>query len=191
MCELLSLHYFPWNRHCPDKGLYLYSPLGAHSCHFIFIPWVCWPCWPIGFITSFFGLPRPTLLFSPYSSCGPVSCHSCHVGLLGLLPLFLGFLSRLTSSLPLILPMGLLAVTLVMLVHWACYLFSLASPVHLLLLYLLFFPWACWLLLLPCWPIGLAASFHGLPGSLTSPLPFNIPMSLLAVIFVMLTYWVY
>jgi len=48
-------------------------------------------------------------------------------------------------------------------VEWACYFFSWASLVHLLHLYILFFPWACWLLFLPCWPIGLATSFLRLP----------------------------
>jgi len=86
-----------------------------------------------------------------------------HVGQLGLLPLSLGFLGPITSSLPLILLMGLLAVILAMLAHWACYLFSWASSTHLLHFYFLFLPWACCLLFLPCWPIGLATSFLGLP----------------------------
>ena len=96
----------PWNRHCPDKGFCPYSPLGSCSYHFSSIPWACWLCQPIGLITFFLGLPRPTyLIFTSYSSHGPAGCSSCHVGLLCLLSLFLGFLGSLTSSLPLILPM--------------------------------------------------------------------------------------
>ena len=43
--------------------------------------------------------------------------------LLGSLPLSLGFLDLITSFLPLIVPMGLLAVILAMLTHWTYYLF--------------------------------------------------------------------
>ena len=120
---------------------YLFSQASqAHLFHLylLFFPRVCQllflSCWPIGLATSF-------------------------LGPLGLLPLFLGFLSSLTLSLPLILSMGLLAVILVMLAHWACYLFSWASLTHLLHFYLIFFPWTYWLLFLPCQPIGLTTSF--------------------------------
>ena len=107
-----------WNGHCPNKGLYPYSPLGSYSCHFSSFPWAYWPCWPIGLITSFLGLPQLTcLIFTSYSSHDLASCYSCHVGPLGLLPLFLGFLGPLISSLPLIIPMGLLVVILAMLAH--------------------------------------------------------------------------
>ena len=138
-----ALHFFVslWNGHYLDMGLYLYSPLGSYSCHFFSTPRACWPCWPIGPITSFLGFPRPTyLIFTSYSSHGPANCHSCHIGPLGLLPLFLGFSGLLTSSSPLILLLGLLAMIPIMLAHWACYLFSWASSAHLLHLYLLFFP---------------------------------------------------
>ena len=105
----------------------------------------------------FLRLLRPTfLIFSPYSSHGPTNCHSCHASPLGLLSLFLGFLGPLTSPLPLILPMGLLAVIPAMLAYWACYLFSWASLARLLHLYLLFFLCDWWLSFLPCWSIGLA-----------------------------------
>ena len=126
---------------CPDKGLFPCSPLGSYSCHFPSFPWACWP---IGLITSFLGLPQPIcLIFTSYSSYRPVGCYSCHVGPLGLLLLFLGFLGPLASSLPLILPMGLLAVMPAMSAHWTCYLFSWASSAYLFHLYLVFFPWAC------------------------------------------------
>ena len=175
----ITFFVLSWNGHCLEKGLCLYSLLGSYSCHSSSFPWACWPCWPIGLTASFLGLLRPTyLIFTSYSSHGHVGCYSCHVGPFGLLPLFLGFLDSLTSSLslvlpmltsslPLILPMGLLAVILAMLVHWACYLFSWASLAHLLHLYLLFFPWACWLLFLPCWPIRFTNLF----------LPFIFPFS--------------
>ena len=132
----ITFFVLSWNGHCLEKGLCLYSLLGSYSYHSSSFPWACWPCWPIGLTTSFLGLLRPTyLIFTSYSSHGHVGCYSCHVGPFGLLPLFLGFLDSLTSSLslvlpmltsslPLILPMGLLAVILAMLVHWACYLFS-------------------------------------------------------------------
>ena len=83
---------------------------------------------------------------NPFSFQGPTG----HVGPLGLLLLSLGFLGPHTLSLPFILPMGLLIVIPAMLARWACYLFSWASSARLLLLYLLFLPWACWLLFLPC-----------------------------------------
>ena len=132
----ITFFVLSWNGHCLEKGLCLYSLLGSYSYHSSSFPWACWPCWPIVLTTSFLGLLRPTyLIFTSYSSHGHVGCYSCHVGPFGLLPLFLGFLDSLTSSLslvlpmltsslPLILPMGLLAVILAMLVHWACYLFS-------------------------------------------------------------------
>lgn len=58
--------------------------------------WVCWlsflPCWPIGFITSFLGLPQPIYFsFTSFYAYGPVSCYSCHLDLLGLLPLSIFF----------------------------------------------------------------------------------------------------
>ena len=109
----------PWNGHCPNEGLCPYSPLGSYFYHSSFFPWACWPYWPTGLIISFLGLSRPTYyIFTSYSSCGPVGCHSCHVDPLGLLLLSLDFLGQLTLSLPLILSMGLLAVIPAMLAHW-------------------------------------------------------------------------
>ena len=110
-CACITFFVPPWNGHSPNEGLCPYSPLGSYFCHSSFFPWACWPYWPTGLIISFIGLSRPTyFIFTSYSSCGPVGCHSCHVDPLGLLPLSLDFLGRLTSSLLLILPMGLLAV---------------------------------------------------------------------------------
>ena len=67
---------------------------------------------------------------------GPVG----HVGPLGSLALSSVFPDPLVSSLPLILPMGQLAIIPAMLAHWTCYLFSWASSAHLLHLYVSFFP---------------------------------------------------
>ena len=112
---------------------------------FIFVPcpWACWlpflPCWSVGFVTSFIGLPRPN--YYTFTSCcayGPVGCHSCHVSSLGLLPLSLGFPSPIVLLLPLVVPIGLLAVILAMLAHWACYLFPWASLAQLLYFYLFY-----------------------------------------------------
>ena len=73
------------------------------------------PCWPIRFVTSFLGISRP--IYFTFTSCcayRPVGYHFCHVGALDLLPLFLGFHGPFTLLLPLIVPMGLLAVILTM-----------------------------------------------------------------------------
>ena len=67
---------------------------------------------------SSLGLSRPiyfTFIF--YYVHGSINCHSYHVGLLSLLPLFLSFLSPFALLLPLIVSMSLLAVIPVMLVH--------------------------------------------------------------------------
>ena len=95
---------------------------------FLLCPWACrlsfLPCWPIGLIISFLGFPRP--IYFTFTSCcayGPIGCHPCHVGPLGLLPLSLGFFNPFTLLLPLVVPMGLLAIIPTMLAHWAYYLF--------------------------------------------------------------------
>ena len=103
-------------------GLLLLLPL------FLPYPWASWlsflPCWLIGFTTSFLRLPRLIYFtFTSYYIHGPISCHSYHVGLLGLSFLSLGFHSPFTLLLPLIMPMGLLAIISAMLAHWANYLF--------------------------------------------------------------------
>ena len=88
-------------------------------------------------------LPFTKLYFCNSFSCyahGTASCHFCHVGPLGLLPLFLGFLGPFTLSLPLIVPMSLLAFIFAMLAHWVYYLFSWVSSAHLFCLYLLLCP---------------------------------------------------
>lgn len=98
----------------------LFLPFQPARLFFFFVPFpvipasllaVILPCWPIGFITYFFGLPQPIyFFFSSNCAHGPTGCHSCHVSLLGLLHLFLGFLGPFTSSLPLIVPISLLVV---------------------------------------------------------------------------------
>ena len=90
-----------------------------------------------------------------------------------LLPLSLGFFSSFTLSLPLIPPMGLLAVISTILTHWACYLFPWASSANLLYLYLLFVPRVCWLSFLPCLPIGF--------NNLLLPFKFHFPSTSLIV----------
>ena len=193
MCDLLGLHYFLFRPsvewHCPDKGLFPCSPLGSYSCHCSSFPWAYWP---IGLITSFLGLPQPTcLIITSYSSYGSVGCYSCHVGPLVLLLLFLGFLGPLASSLPLILPMGLVAIIPVMSAHWTCYLFSWASSAHLFHLYLLFFPWASSCYSCYVGPLYLLPVFLGFLSPLTSSLPLILPMGLLVAIPAMLAHWVY
>ena len=98
------------------------------------------------------------------SCCGhePTGCHSCHVGSLGLLPLFLGFHNPFALLLPLVVPIGLLAIILVLLAHWVYSLFSWVSTAHLLYFFILLCPWAYWLSFLLCWPIGFITSFLGL-----------------------------
>ena len=158
-----------WNGHCPDKGLYPYSPLGSYSCH------------------------------SSYSSYGLAGYYSYYVGPLSLLPLFLGFSSPLISSLPLILAKGLLAVIPVMLAHWACHLFSrpiglatsflgLPQPTYFVFTSYSSHGFAS------CYsyhagPLGLLPLFLDFLGSLTSFLSLILPMGLLAVISTMLAHW--
>ena len=108
------------------------------------------PCWPIGFITSSLGLLR-SIYFTFTSCCAHrlASCHSCPVGPLGLLPIFLGFHSPFTLLFHLIVPMGLLAIVLAVLAHWVYYLFSQASTAHLLYFSLFHFHFSltfsyCW-----------------------------------------------
>ena len=55
--------------------------------------------------------------FTSYCAHEPASCHSCHVGPLGLLPFFLVFHGPFTLLLPLIVLMGLLAIIPAMLAH--------------------------------------------------------------------------
>ena len=63
----------------------------------------------------FSGFPRPIYFtFTSYYIHGLASYHSCHVSPLGLLPLFLGFLSSFTSLWP-------LAIIPATLTHWVYY----------------------------------------------------------------------
>ena len=69
-----------------------------------------WACY------LFLRLPRHAcFIFTSYPSHGPVGCHSCHSNPSSLLPLFLDFPDPVTSSLLLILPIGLLVVISAML----------------------------------------------------------------------------
>ena len=86
---------------------------------------------------------RPTYYSFSCHAYGLVGCHSYHVGPLNLLPLPLGFHKPFTLLLPLIMPLGLLAVIPVMLAHWIYFLFSWASMAHLLCFCHLLCPWAC------------------------------------------------
>ena len=92
---------------------------------------------------------------------GSVGCHCCHIDPLGLLSLSLDFPSPFTLLLPLVVPIGPLAVIPDILVHWANYLFPWASLTHLFYFYLLLCLWTCWLSFFPYWPIGLIISFLG------------------------------
>ena len=96
----------------------------AHLLYFYLLLclWAYWlsslPCWPIRLITSFLGLLQP--IYFTFTSCcayGPIGYHSYHVGPLRLLPLSLGFLGPFTLLLPLVVPMGLLAIIPVTLAH--------------------------------------------------------------------------
>ena len=60
--------------------------------------------------------------------------------------------------------MGVLAIILAMLAHWAHYLSFLGLPWPIyFIFYLLLCPWAYLLSFMPCWPIRLITSFLGLP----------------------------
>ena len=172
--------FTPW---CEERGflglydllLFLHRPghcLGRSSCPsnllllFLSWLWACWmsflPCWPIKFITSSFGFPQTIYFtFTSYYALGFAGCHSCHVGPLDLLPLFLGFHGPFTLLLPFIVPMGLLAVILVILAHWIYYLFSWAFTAQLLCFCHLLCPQTFQLTFLPCWPIEFITSFLG------------------------------
>ena len=158
----ISLHFHRPASQLAHWAHYLFPwPSSAHLSHLylLFFLWTSWLlfllCWLIGLSISFPMLPWSSyFIFTSYSSHGPIGCYSYHVVPLGFLPLFLGFLSPLTSFLPIILSTSLLAVIPTMLTQLACYLFSWASSALLLHLYLLFFQWTCWLLFLPCRVIG-------------------------------------
>ena len=80
-----------WRETC--VGFWACITLFCPFLSFLFLSMSLLAMLAIGLITSFLRLPRPTyLIFTSYSSHGPAGCYSCHIGLLGLLPLFLGFL---------------------------------------------------------------------------------------------------
>jgi len=139
-----AYYLFPWTS--STHLLYFYLLLCLWACLLSFLPY-----WRIELITSFLGLRRP--IYFTFTSCcayRSTGCHSCHIDLLGLLSLFLGFPSSFTLLLPLVVPMGLLAVIPIILAHWAYYLFPWAFPAHLLYFYLF-----CFLALSPFLVIGL------------------------------------
>ena len=130
--------------------------LMTHLLYFYLLlcPWACWlsflPHWHIGFITPFLGVPRPIYFtFTTYCVHGPTGCHSCHVGPLSLLLLYLDFHDPFILLLPLIMPMSLLVVIPVMLAYWVYHLFFWISKTHLLYFYLFYFHFSltfsyCW-----------------------------------------------
>ena len=111
-CYMSCVHAYP--PRYERQGL-----LGLH--HFLLFPYgLGWcvgksPCSPnlLGFYSYCF-------LFLPYMWLA--SCHFCHVGPLALLPFYLGFPCPFALLLPLVVPMGLLAIIPTMLAHWAYYL---------------------------------------------------------------------
>lgn len=108
-----------------------------------------------------------------------------HVSPLGLSSLFLSFPSPLSSFLPLILLIGLLAVILVKLAHWAC--IGLPRPV-----FFIFTSYSSHGLAgyhsCHADSLGLLPLFLGFPGPLISSLSLILLISLLAVIPAMLAY---
>ena len=151
-----AYYLFPWASLIHLLYFYLLLCLWAYWLSFL-------PCWPIELMTSSLGLPLP-ICFTFTSCCayGLASCHSCHVGPLGLLPPPLSLLSPFVLLLPIVLPMGLMAVILAMLAHWVYYLLPWTSLAHLLYFYLLLFLWVYWLSFMSCWPFRLITSFLGL-----------------------------
>ena len=71
--------------------------------YFLLCPLPCWlsflPPWPIVFIIPLLRLPWPIyFIFISYCAYGPVNCHSCHIGPLGLLSYFYHLYSFFLSS---------------------------------------------------------------------------------------------
>ena len=118
MCRLLGLHYLPSFPH--GLGTAWVKAL-AHLAHW----------------TSTSTIPLPAMAMGLLAALPAMLVHW------SLLSLSLGFPGLFTLSLPLIDPMGLLAVIPATLAHLVYYLFSWASPAHLLCLYLLLIAWAC------------------------------------------------
>ena len=78
-------YLFPWVSSAHLLYFYLLLCLWAYWLSFL-------PCWSIKLITSFLGLPWP--IYFAFTSCcayGPVGYYSHHVGLSGLLPIFISF----------------------------------------------------------------------------------------------------
>ena len=137
--------------------------------------WACWMvfllCQPIDPLILSFRLPRSIYyIFTSYHSYGLVGHHSCHVNPLsltlyslgfldpctsslplivhmGLLPYSLGFVDLFTTSLPLLILMGLLAITPTMSAHWVYHFIPWTFSAHLFILYLSLLPWVYCLIL--------------------------------------------
>ena len=106
---------------------------------------------------------------------------------LGFSPFFLGFRNPFTFFLPLVVHMGLLAVILVLLAHWAFYLFSWAWPIY--------FTFTSCCSHEPAsshsyhvGPLGSLPLFLGFHNSFTLLLPLVMHKGLLAVILAMLAH---
>ena len=114
-----------WACHVDPLDLSL-LPLGSYDPFTLLLPFVVSmsllvviPAMLAYWIYYLFSWASMAYLFYFTSNCahGPASCHSCHVGPLGLLPFFLIFHGPFTLLLPLIVLMGLLAIIPVMLAH--------------------------------------------------------------------------
>ena len=120
MFPLISLQAWTlvWQKSLPIQSVGLLPLLLIY----LLCLWTCWPsflsCWSIGFFISFLGLSWP--IYFTFTSCcahGFVGCHFYHVCPLSFLALFVGFHGPFTLLLPLVVPMGLLAVIPTMLAH--------------------------------------------------------------------------
>ena len=121
-----------------------------------------------------------------FSSCYAYRPASCHWPI-GLFTFFLGFRNPFTFFLPLVVHMGLLAVILVLLAHWAFYLFSWAWPIY--------FTFTSCCSHEPAsshsyhvGPLGSLPLFLGFHNSFTLLLPLVMHKGLLAVILAMLAH---
>ena len=102
----------------------------------------------------FFLFPRAYCpIFSSFVSIGLLAIISYHVIPWGVYLSYWTFMAYLLYLLPFIVPMDLLVATLATLALLGFYFFSWAF-IALPYFYLLLCQWACWLLFLPCWPIG-------------------------------------
>ena len=121
-----AYYHFPWASTAQLLYFYLLLCLWTYWLSFLL-------CRPIGLFISFFGF--LWLIYFTFTSCyarGLAGYYTCHIGPLGFLPLLLGFHGPFTLLLPLVVPVGLLAIIPIIVAHWAFYLFSWVFIVHLL-----------------------------------------------------------